>query len=84
MYDNVILYNHTIMSTVSVPIKAEEEKFIENYIKSGQAENKAQVFRRALRLLAEEEVLVRLRRSQEDVRQGRVFTGDFKKLLKKF
>ena len=72
------------MATISVPVKAEEEKFIEQYIQSGQAENKAQVFRRALRLLAEEEALARILRSQEDVRQGRVFKGDFKKLLKKF
>lgn len=84
MYDNVILYNHIIMSTISVPIKAEEEKFIENYIKSGQAENKAQVFRRALRLLAEEEALFRILKSEEDVRQGRVFQGNLRKILKKF
>jgi len=83
-YDNVILHYNTIMTTISVPIKAEEEKFIENYIKSGQAENKAQVFRRALRLLAEEEALARLLRSQEDVRQGKIFRGNFRKLLKKF
>ena len=72
------------MTTISVPVKAEEEKFIDDYIKSGQAENKAQVFRRALRLLAEEDVLSRLLRSQEDVKQGKVLKGDFRKLLKKF
>lgn len=72
------------MSTISVPVRTEEEKFIADYIQSGRAENKAQVFRRALRLLAEEEALSHLLRSREDVRQGRVFKGDFKKLLKKF
>ena len=72
------------MTTISVPVKAEDEKFIKDYIKSGQAENKAQVFRRALRLLAEDEALARLLRSREDVRQGKIFKGDFKKLLKKF
>ena len=72
------------MTTLSVPVNAKQEEFIERFIESGQAENKAQVVRRALRLLEEEEVLARLRRSQEDVRQGRVFKGDFRKLLKKF
>lgn len=84
MYDIIILYNHTIMTTISVPVKAEEEKFIKKYIESGRAENKAQVFRRALRLLAEEEVMTRILKSEEDVRQGRVFKGDLRKLLKKF
>lgn len=72
------------MTTISVPIKGEEEKFIERYIESGQAENKAQVFRRALKLLAEEEALSRILRSEEDFRQGRIFQGDIRKILKKF
>lgn len=72
------------MATISVPVKAEEEQFIERYIESGRAENKAQVFRRALHLLAEEDALARILKSEEDVRQGRVFKGDLRKLLKKF
>jgi Arc/MetJ-type ribon-helix-helix transcriptional regulator len=72
------------MTTISVPVKAEEAKFVDDYIKSGQAENKAQVFRRALRLLREEEVLARVRKSEEDFKQGRIFEGDIRKILKKF
>ena len=72
------------MTTISVPIKEQDEQFIERYIASGQAENKAQVFRRALRLLAEEDAFARIRRSEEDVKRGRVYEGDLRKILKKF
>lgn len=52
-YDNII----HIMTTISVPLKPDQEKFIREYIASGKAENKAQTVRRALKLLAEEEAI---------------------------
>ena len=45
------------MTTISVPVPLEQEKFLKDYIKSGRAENKAQVFRRALREFQENEAV---------------------------
>ena len=46
------------MSTISVPISSEQERFIDGYIKEGKAKNKAQVVRRALTRLSEEEAVL--------------------------
>ena len=68
------------MSTISVPISPEQEKFLENYIKGGQAENKAQVFRRALREFEENEAV----RAVLDAEKEPTLRGDLRKLAKKF
>lgn len=72
------------MTTISVPINAEQEEFIKRYVKSGQAANKAHAVRRALDLLAEEDFFESFLRAKEDLRAGRVYSGDLRKLTKKF
>ncbi|MBI5645088.1 hypothetical protein HY970_03235 [Candidatus Kaiserbacteria bacterium] len=72
------------MSTISVPISAEQEKFINDLVKSGKAANKAHAVRYAIQRLAEEEAIESVRRGIEDVRVGRVYRGDLRKLVKKF
>jgi len=49
----------------------------------GYAENKAQVVRRALRLLEEEEAVNSLLRAQQEVKEGKVFYGALDELVKK-
>ena len=72
------------MSTLSVPLKPDQEEFVMGMVKSGRAANKVDVVRKALRLLAEEEILATIRESEEDIRKGRVFYGDLEKIAKKF
>ncbi len=72
------------MTTISVPINAEQEEFIKRYVRSGQAANKAHAVRRAIDLLEEEEALRSLSESEADLRAGRVYRGDLRKLIKKF
>ena len=71
------------MSTLSVPISSEHEKFINDLVKSGKAANKAHAVRYAIQRLAEEEAIRAVRESEEDVRQGKVYRGDLRKLLKR-
>ncbi len=71
------------MTTLSIPISKDIEKFIKEYIKSGEAENKAQVVRKALRNLAKEAAYLRVLQAEADVKAGRVYKGDLKTLLKK-
>ena len=67
------------MSTISVPINAEQEAFIESYIKSGKAENKAQVVRRALTRLSEDEAVQAIL----DAEKEPMLRGDLRELLRK-
>lgn len=72
------------MTTISVPISAEQEEFIKNLVKSGKAANKAHAVRYAIQRLSEEEALASIRRGLDDIRAGRVYHGNLEKLLKKF
>lgn len=72
------------MTTISVPITPEQEKFINDLVKSGKAANKAHAVRYALQRLAEAEAIESVRRGLADVKAGRVYAGDLRKLVKKF
>jgi Arc/MetJ-type ribon-helix-helix transcriptional regulator len=71
------------MVTISVPINSKQEKFIESFVKSGRAANKAHAVRRAIDLLSESEAVRDLMESEGDVRSGRVYEGDLRKLVKR-
>ncbi len=68
------------MTTISIPITAEQEKFIRSYIKEGKAENKAQVVRRALAKMAEDEAVEAVLRAQTEP----LLKGDIRTLMRKF
>ncbi len=67
------------MTTISVPITAEQEKFIREYIKEGKAENKAQVVRRAIAKLREDEAVQAVLHAQKEP----MLRGDIRELMKK-
>ena len=72
------------MSTLSIPLSPEQEQFVEQLVKEHKAPNKAEVIRRALRLLAEEEAIADVLRAQREVKAGKVLEGDPRELIKKF
>jgi Arc/MetJ-type ribon-helix-helix transcriptional regulator len=72
------------MSTITVPITKELESFINEEIKAGTSDSKAHLVRFALGRLQEERALSRLQEAELDIKVGRVYKGDLKKLLKKF
>ncbi len=71
------------MTTISVPITVKQEKFIKELVKSGRAANKAHAMRMGIDALADEELTASLLRSQQDVREGKVFYGDLDEIVKK-
>lgn len=71
------------MTTITVPISAELEAFIEEELAHGTGETKAHIVRFALMRLREERALARLREAEEDIKSGRVYTGSLRALLKK-
>ena len=70
------------MSTVSVPLTPRLENFLEDYIKSGNASNKAEVMRRALMKFEEDEAVMKVLRSEQEVREGKIIRGKLKDILK--
>ena len=72
------------MTTLSVPIRANQEEFINSMVKQRFASNKADVVRKAIDLLAEEELLASVLRAERELEEGKILYGDPRKLLKKF
>ena len=68
------------MTTLSIPISGDLEKFIERMIKDGKGANKADVVRRALREYEENEIVERILQAEREPS----LNGDLKNLMKKF
>lgn len=68
------------MSTLSVPLSPELEKFINSQVKSGRASNKADVVRRALIRFSEDEAVEMILRAQKEIADGKGLRGDLRKL----
>lgn len=72
------------MTTISVPLKKEEEKDLEFLLEIDYGSNKADVIRRALRRASEEEAVNRVLRAAKELDEGRGLKGDLRELSKKF
>lgn len=72
------------MTTITVPITKELKSFIDEELTSGASESKAQLVRFALGRLREERALARLQEAEADIKAGRVYKGNLKKLVKQF
>lgn len=71
------------MTTISVPITGEQEKFINDMVKSGKAANKAHVVRYAIQRLSESEAVEAVLESERELSAGKGLRGDLRTLLKK-
>jgi len=67
------------MSTLSVPLPPNLDEFVRNQVKNGLASNKADVVRKALKLLREEEAINEVLRAEKEP----ILRGDLRKLAKK-
>lgn len=71
------------MATLSIPLTHNLEEFIDALVKRGFAPTKAEVVRKALRLLAEEEAVAAVLKAEQEVRRGKVLKGNLQKLASK-
>lgn len=71
------------MSTLSVPLSPELEKFINSQVKCGHASNKADVVRRALVRFSEDEAVRAVLEASQEVKDGKALRGDLRELAKK-
>ena len=72
------------MVTISIPITSKQESFIKSLIKSGKVANKAHAVRQALDLMAEEDVVSRVMKSQQEACEGKILHGNIRDLVKQF
>jgi putative addiction module CopG family antidote len=72
------------MSTLSVPLTPQLEEMINRLVKSGYANNKATVVRKALQMLDDEQAIAEVLQAQQEVKEGKVFYGDLEEIAKKF
>jgi len=67
------------MTTLSVPIPADLEEFVTKMVKSGRAVNKADVVRKALRKMSEDEAVEAVLRAEREP----ILRGNLRDLMKK-
>lgn len=72
------------MATITIPINKDLELFIEAELAQGTSESKAHLVRYALLRLQEERALARIEEAEKDIKAGRVYRGDLRKIVKKF
>ncbi|KKR70200.1 MAG: hypothetical protein UU13_C0011G0003 [Candidatus Nomurabacteria bacterium GW2011_GWB1_40_7] len=71
------------MTTLSIPISGDLEKFIERMVRDGKGANKADVVRRALREYKENEVVETILQAQREITLGKGLKGDLRQLMRK-
>ena len=71
------------MTTLSVPISSELESFINKMVSEGRAANKADVVRKAIRQMSEDEAVEAVLRAQKEITLGKGLRGDLRSLMKK-
>ncbi len=69
------------MATISVPLSAELEERLDNLIAEGVGSSRADVMRRALVRLAEDEAVNAVLRAEREVTLGKVLRGDTREIL---
>ncbi|HBB56577.1 TPA: hypothetical protein DEW47_01840 [Patescibacteria group bacterium] len=71
------------MSTLSVPLNKDLEEIVISMVKSGFAHNKAEVVRKALIRLAEEEAINEVLRAEKELADGKIMKGDLREIIAK-
>ena len=71
------------MSTLSVPLTRNLEDIVNSFVKKGYASNKAEVMRKALVFLAEEEAIQEVLKAEKELLEGKILRGDIRKIMSK-
>lgn len=72
------------MGTVSVPLSKQHQDRLDTLVKQGVGSSRADVMRKGLDRLAEEEAINAVLQAQRELGEGKVFRGDLRKLAKRF
>lgn len=69
------------MATISVPLPAELEARLDKLVADGVGSNRADVMRRGLELLAEEEAINAILKAEREVATGKILRGNAREVL---
>ena len=72
------------MSTITVPLTPELTAFIDSQLKLGNAKSKAELVRRALQKLKEDEFIKTIIQAKHEMVSGKALSGDLDELVKGF
>ena len=72
------------MTTISVPLRKDNEEKLDELVRSGVGSSRADVMRKALERLAEDEAVETVLRAEREGKEGKILRGELKKLLKQF
>ncbi|MEI6346094.1 MAG: ribbon-helix-helix domain-containing protein [bacterium] len=70
------------MTTISVPLPKDLLDFIDKVITSGEAENRAQAVRKALRKMREQIEVNEIFEASQQIKEGRFYEGNIRTILK--
>jgi Arc/MetJ-type ribon-helix-helix transcriptional regulator len=70
------------MSTISIPLPADLEKSLGQYVKKNNIDSKASVVRQALYEFLENEAVMTVLRSEQEAKEGKIIKGNLKDILK--
>jgi len=71
------------MSVATVPLNKKTQSSLDALLKSGVGSSKADVIRKAINRLAEEQAILDVLEAEREVEKGLVFQGDLDELTKK-
>jgi len=71
------------MSTISVPMPAHLEEALENLIRDGRGSNKAELVRRAVAKMVEDEAILAVLQAEQEITLGKGLNLDLRDLVKK-
>lgn len=71
------------MTTISVPMPQDLIEFVDSIITSGEAENRAQAIRKAVRKMREQIEINEIFEASRQIQQGLAYTGNLKEILRK-
>ena len=71
------------MTTISIPMPKDLLMFIDSIIASGEAENRAQAVRKAVRKMREQIEINDIFEASRQIQQGISYAGDLKEIIKK-
>lgn len=72
------------MNTITIPITAELNDFIENQVKLGEASSKADLVRRAIQKMKEDVFVQHILQAKAEAATGKLLKGDLDQLAKGF
>ncbi len=70
-----------MMTTLTVPLPVVVEKSIQYLIKSGYAANKAEVARKAILKAEEDEAVLAVLQSKQEIKEGKILDGNLRELV---